>query len=63
MHHLLEHINQDTQRRLSKDKDPTVNKLNTRGKVNQQVNPSGPDNSQSKSEPSKSLKSDTPVCN
>ena len=47
MHHLLEHINQDIKRRLSKDKDSTVNKTEYRSKEIQQVNPGGPDNSQS----------------
>ena len=41
MHHLLEHINQDIKRRLSKDKDPTVIKLNTGAKEIQQANPGG----------------------
>ena len=39
MHHLPEHVNQDITRRWSKDKDSTVNKLNTRAKEIQQVNP------------------------
>ena len=34
MHHLLEHINQDVTRRLSKDKDCTVNKTEYRSKRN-----------------------------
>ena len=34
MHHLLEHINQDTTRRQSKDKDSTVNKTEYRSKRN-----------------------------
>ena len=34
MHHLLEHINQDIKRRLSKDKDSTVNKTEYRSKRN-----------------------------
>ena len=34
MHHLLEHINQDITRRLSKDKDSTVNKIEYRSKRN-----------------------------
>ena len=38
MHHLLEYINQDMKRRLSKDKDSTV-KLNTGAKEIQQVKP------------------------
>ena len=37
----------DTKRRQSKDKDPTATNPNTRAKEIQQVNPSGPDNSQS----------------
>ena len=43
MHHLLKHINQDITRRLSKDKDLTVNSTEYRSKRNQQVNPGGPD--------------------
>ena len=34
MHHLPEHINQDIKRRLSKDKDATVNKTEYRSKGN-----------------------------
>ena len=34
MHHLLEHINQNIKRRLSKDKDSTVNKTEYRSKRN-----------------------------
>ena len=34
MHHLLEHINQDKKRRLSKDKDSTVNKTEYQSKRN-----------------------------
>ena len=41
MHYLLEHINQDITRSQSKDKDSTVNKLNTGAKEIQQVNPGG----------------------
>ena len=48
MHHLLEHINQDIKRRYSKDiRTQQYIKLNTRAKEIQQVNPGGPDNSQS----------------
>ena len=39
MHHLLEHINQDITRRLSKDKDSAVNKTEYDSKKIQQVNP------------------------
>ena len=34
MHHLLEHLNQDIKKRLSKDKDSTVNKTEYRSKRN-----------------------------
>ena len=34
MHHLLEHINQDIERRNSKDKDSTVNKTEYQSKKN-----------------------------
>ena len=34
MHHLPEHINQDITRRLSKDKDSTVNKTQYQSKIN-----------------------------
>ena len=47
MHHLLDHIFQDIKRRQSKENDSTVYKLNTGAKEIQQVNCSGPDNSQS----------------
>ena len=34
MHHLIEHINLDITRRISKDKDSTVNKTEYRSKIN-----------------------------
>ena len=34
MHHIIEHINQDIARRLSKDKDSTVNKTEYLSKRN-----------------------------
>ena len=43
MHHLLEHINQDITRRLSKDKDSTVNKTEYRSRGNPTGKPGGPD--------------------
>ena len=47
MHHLLEHINQDIKRDEAKIRSQQYIKLNTGAKEMQQVNPGGPDNSQS----------------
>ena len=48
MHHLIEHINRDIKRRLSKDTDSTVQQTKYQSKTEiHQVNQGGPDNSQS----------------
>ena len=47
MHHLLEHINQDIKGDKAKIRSQQYIKLNTGAKEIKQVNPGGPDNSQS----------------
>ena len=47
MHHLLQHINQDIKGDKAKIRTQQYIKLNTGAKEIQQVNPGGPDNSQS----------------
>ena len=46
MNHLIEYINQDIKRDKANIRTQQYIKLNTRAKEIQQVNPSGPDNSQ-----------------
>ena len=47
MHHLQKHINQDIKKDKAKKRTQQVIKLNTGAKEIQQVNPCGPENSQS----------------